>query len=25
VYKSVLGRELGVALDYDRSSRRFTF
>lgn len=25
VYKSVLGSELGVKLDYDRSSRRFTF
>ncbi len=25
VYKSVLGKELGIPLDYDRSSRRFTF
>ena len=25
VYKSVLGKEMGVTLDYDRSSRRFTF
>lgn len=25
VYKSVLGQEMGVTLDYDRSSRRFTF
>jgi len=25
VYKSVLGSELGITLDYDRSSRRFTF
>jgi hypothetical protein len=25
VYKSVLGSELGVTLNYDRSSRRFTF
>ncbi len=25
VYKSVLGKEMGVPLDYDRSSRRFTF
>ena len=25
VYKSVLGAELGISLDYDRSSRRFTF
>lgn len=25
VYKSVLGKEMGVSMDYDRSSRRFTF
>lgn len=25
VYKSILGTEMGVTLDYDRSSRRFTF
>jgi len=25
VYKSVLGNEMGITLDYDRSSRRFTF
>ena len=25
VYKSVLGKEMGIPLDYDRSSRRFTF
>jgi hypothetical protein len=25
VYKSVLGRELGVSIEYDRSTRRFTY
>jgi len=25
VYKSVLGRELGVPIEYDRSTRRFTY
>jgi hypothetical protein len=25
VYKSVLGREMGVPIEYDRSTRRFTY